>query len=97
MALPLAVTFQNMNSTKVCFYVYYDSSYNGPVFFVSYGCEVWPLALKEKQRLTMLENVVLSNVFGPKGSEVTVKRRRLRKKEACNLYSSPNIEFIQKE
>ena len=34
---------------------------------VLYGCESWPLTLREEHRLRVFENRVLRRVFGPKG------------------------------
>jgi hypothetical protein len=33
---------------------------------VLYGCETWPLALREEHRLREFENRVLRRIFGPK-------------------------------
>jgi len=38
---------------------------------VLYWCETWPLTLKEKRRLRVLENRVLRGIFGPKRDKVT--------------------------
>jgi hypothetical protein len=38
---------------------------------VLYGCETWPLTLREEHRLRVFENRVLRKVFGPKRDEVT--------------------------
>jgi hypothetical protein len=46
---------------------------------VLYGCETWPLTLREEHRLKAFENRVLRRIFGPKGNEVVVKWRRLHK------------------
>ena len=37
---------------------------------VLYGCETWPLTLREERRLRVFENRVLRRVFGPKRDEV---------------------------
>jgi hypothetical protein len=37
---------------------------------VLYGCEIWPLMLREENRLRMHENSVLRRIFGPKKNEV---------------------------
>jgi hypothetical protein len=33
---------------------------------VLYGCEAWPLTLREEQRLRVFVNKVLRKIFGPK-------------------------------
>ena len=38
---------------------------------VLYGCETWPLTLREERRLRVFENRVLRRIFGPKREEVT--------------------------
>ena len=38
---------------------------------VLYGCETWPLTLREGRRLRVFENRVLRRIFGPKRDEVT--------------------------
>jgi hypothetical protein len=38
---------------------------------VLYGCEAWSLTLREERRLKVLENRVLSRVFGSKRDELT--------------------------
>jgi hypothetical protein len=58
---------------------------------VLYGCESWPLTLREESRLRVFENKVLRRIFGPKRNEVTVEWRRLHNKELYALYSSPKI------
>ena len=35
-----------------------------------YGCEIWSLTLKQECRLRVLENKVLTRIFGPKRDEV---------------------------
>jgi hypothetical protein len=40
---------------------------------VLYGCETWPLTLREEHRLRVFENRVLRRIFGPKTDEVTGK------------------------
>jgi hypothetical protein len=56
-----------------------------------YGCETWSLTPKEKQRLRVLENRVLREIFGPQRDEVTGQWIRLHNEELNDLYSSPNI------
>jgi hypothetical protein len=44
-----------------------------------YGCETWPVKLREECRLRVFENKVLRRIFGPKRDEVTVEWRRLHR------------------
>jgi len=39
--------------------------------FVLYGCETWPLTLREERRLRVFEKGALRRIFGPKRDEVT--------------------------
>jgi hypothetical protein len=57
---------------------------------VLYGCETWPLILREEHRLRVFENRVL-RTFGPKADEMTADRRKLHNEELHDLYSSPSI------
>jgi hypothetical protein len=56
-----------------------------------YGCETWPLTLREEHRLRVFKDRVLRRIFGPKMDEVTEEWRKLRNEELHILYSSPNI------
>jgi len=58
---------------------------------VLYGCETWPLTLREERRLRVFEDRVLRRVFGPKRDEVTREWRKLRNEELSDRYSLPNI------
>jgi hypothetical protein len=58
---------------------------------VLYGCETWPLTLREEHRLR-----VLRKICGPKRDEVAGGWRKLHNKELQNLYSSPSIIKIIK-
>jgi hypothetical protein len=63
---------------------------------VLYGCENWPLTLREEYRLGVFENRVLRRIFGPRRDEVTGGLRKLHNEELHNLYSSPSIIRIIK-
>jgi hypothetical protein len=63
---------------------------------VLYGCEIWSLTLREKQRLRVFENKVLMRIFGPRRDEVTGGWRNLHNEEPHDLYSSPSIIRIIK-
>jgi hypothetical protein len=58
---------------------------------ILYGCETQSLTLREEHRLSVLENRVLSRIFGPKRDEVTGEWRKLHSGELHTLYSSPDI------
>ena len=64
------------------------------ILLVLYGCETWPLTLREKRRLRVFESRVLRRIFGPK-SEVTGEWRKLHN-ELNDLYSSHNIVQVIK-
>jgi hypothetical protein len=58
---------------------------------VLYGCEARSLTLREERWLKVIENRVLSRVFGPKRDEVTGEWRKSHNEELNDLYSLPNI------
>jgi hypothetical protein len=66
------------------------------LLFVLCGCETWSLRLRERCRLMIFENRVLSTIFGPERDEVTGKWRRPCNEELYALYSSPNIMWVIK-
>jgi len=55
-----------------------------------YGCETWPLTLREKHRLRVFENMVLRKIFRCNRDQVIGEWRRLHSEEISDLYS-PNI------
>ena len=63
---------------------------------VLYGCETWSLTLREKRRMSVFENRVLSRIFGLNRDEVISKQRKLHNEEHYDLYSSPNIVQVIK-
>lgn len=48
---------------------------------VSYVCKAWSLTVKEAQRLRVLKNRVVRDVFGSNEAKVTEDWRRLRNEE----------------
>jgi hypothetical protein len=63
---------------------------------VLYGCETWPLTLREKRRLRVVENRLLRRILGPKRNEVTVEWRKQNNEKLSDLYSSQNIIWVIK-
>jgi hypothetical protein len=63
---------------------------------VLYGCETWPLTLREEHRLKGFENRVLRTIFGSKRNKAVGSWRKLHNEEAHNLYSLPSIIRIIK-
>jgi hypothetical protein len=57
---------------------------------VLYGYETWSLILREKHRLSVVENRVLRRIFGPKRDEVTGERRS-RTMRSFIFYTPPQI------
>jgi hypothetical protein len=58
---------------------------------VLYGCETWPLTLRQEHRLRVFENRVFRRISGPKRDEMTGGRRKLHNKKVHNLCSSSSI------
>ena len=50
----------------------------------------------EERKITVLENMVLRRIFGPRRDEVTGKWRRMHNEELNYLYPSPNIVRVIK-
>jgi hypothetical protein len=63
---------------------------------VLYGCETWPLILREEYRLRVFKNRVLRRIFGPKRNVVMGGWRKLHNEELHNLHSSQIIIRIIK-
>jgi len=61
------------------------------LFVILYGWETWSLTLREDRRLRVFENMVLRNIFGSKGDEVTGEWRKPHNEELNDLNTSPNI------
>jgi hypothetical protein len=64
------------------------------ILSVLYGCETWPLKLREERRLRVFENRVLRKIFGPKMDKVTGEWRKLHNEELCNLYFSTYFSLV---
>ena len=56
----------------------------------TYRCETWSVIFSEEHRLWVLENRVLSKIFGPKKDKVTEDWSRLHNEELNDLYSLSN-------
>ena len=54
------------------------------------------LTLRDKCRLRLFENMVLTRIFGPKRDKVTGEWRKLHNEELNDLYCSPNIVWVIK-
>jgi hypothetical protein len=54
------------------------------------------LTLREKSRLRVFENRVLTRIFGPKRDKVAREWRKLRNEELNDMYSSTNIVQVSK-
>jgi hypothetical protein len=52
---------------------------------VLYGCETWPLTLREEHTLRVFENRMLRRIFGLKRYEETEDWRKLQNEELHNL------------
>jgi len=63
---------------------------------VLYGCETWPLTLRQERKLRVSENMVLRRIFRVRREEVTGKWSRLHNEELSDLYSSPNNVWVIK-
>jgi hypothetical protein len=71
-------------------------AYRTIIWLVLYGCETWPLALREERRLRVFENRVSRRIFEPKRDEVTRKWRKLHNEELSDLCSTPNTVWVIK-
>jgi hypothetical protein len=49
------------------------------------------LTLREKHKLKVFKNRMLSGIFGPKKDKVIGSQRRLHKEELRNLYCLPSV------
>jgi hypothetical protein len=63
---------------------------------VLYGCETWPLTIREEHKLMVFENRLLRRIFGLKRDEVTGGWRKLHNEELHDLYFLPSIITITK-
>jgi len=63
---------------------------------VLYGCETWPLTLREERGLRVFEGRVLRIIFGPKRDELTEEWRKLHNEEINDLNDLTNITVYQR-
>jgi hypothetical protein len=61
-----------------------------------YGCETWPLTLREEHILKVYQNIVLRRIFVLKKDKMIGGWRKLRNEKSHNLYSASNIIGIFK-
>jgi hypothetical protein len=61
-----------------------------------YGCETWPLTVREEHTLKVYDNRVLGRIFGSEREEVAGGWRTLHNEVLCNVYASPNIIRVSK-
>jgi hypothetical protein len=59
-------------------------------------CETWSLKLCEEDKRRVLENRVLTRIFGPRRDDVSGWWRELHNEELHDLYSWPSIISIIK-
>jgi len=62
---------------------------------VLYGCETWPLTLREEGRLRVFENRVLRGTFGPKRDEVKREWRKLHNYITNFMICTPHPIFFR--
>jgi len=77
---------QNLLSSRLLSKKLKTKIYRTIILPVLYGCETWPLTLREERRLRVFENRVLRRVFGPKRDEVTGEWRKLHNEELSDPY-----------
>jgi len=63
---------------------------------VLYGCETWPLTLREESRPRVLKSRVFRRIFGPKKDRGTGQWSKLHREELNDLYFSPNVVQVSK-
>ena len=61
---------------------------------VLYGCEAWPLTLKEKRRLRVFKNRILRRIFGSKG-DVNGEWRKLHNEELHSILRQKVLHYQQ--
>jgi hypothetical protein len=63
---------------------------------VLYGCATWSVTLREEHRLRVFENRVLRMTIGSTRDKIIGEWKRLQNAELYNLYSPPNITWVNK-
>jgi hypothetical protein len=61
---------------------------------VPYGCESWPVTLREEHTLRLFKNRILRKTFGPKREKVTGGCQKLHSGELHGLYFLQNNIFV---
>ena len=60
---------------------------------VLYGYKTWSLALSYERRQSVLDNMMLRTIFGPKRSEVTGQWRKLHNEQLNDMYCPPKYHL----
>jgi hypothetical protein len=66
------------------------------LFVVFYGCETWPVILREERRLKVFEKRMLRKMIGYERERVTGELRKPHNEKLCVLYSTPNFIRVTK-
>jgi len=63
---------------------------------VFYGCQTWPVILREERRLKLFEKRMLRKMFGYERERVTGEWKKLHNEKLYDLYCTPNVIRVTK-